>query len=319
MHRRDFLHAFPLLAVAGLGLASCVEDAPLRIGTHPWPGYESFYLARHFGWLPENTQLVDGGDLGESLQRLSQGQLDAACMTLDELLRARDSGLPLAAVLVLDESVGADVVLARPSIRQLEDLRGKRIGMEHGAVGSLILLKLLEAAGLAIEDVQPVDIPLAKQVFAWREGNVDAVITYAPVSNLIERDGGIRLFDSRSFPGTIFDVLAIRQDRLATLVPTVEATIAAHFRALEHLRINREDALRRIAAWRHLSYEETVMDFGGLYLPELAANRRMLAPGGDLSLAARNLLASMRGRQLQNTGDRIGDLIDNRFLPRSTL
>jgi NitT/TauT family transport system substrate-binding protein len=319
MRRRNFLHALPLLAVAGLDLAGCGESGPLRIGTHPWPGYESLYLARYFGWLPETTQLIDGSDLAASFRGLSSGQLDGACMTLDELLLARDGGLPVTAVLVLDESVGADVVLARPPVRKLEDLRGKRIGMERGAVGSLILLKLLDAAGLAADDVEPVDLPVAKQVFAWRDGSIDALITYAPISNLIERDGGIRLFDSRSFPGTIFDVLAIRQDRLNALGSQIEASISAHFRAIEHMRINREDALRRIAAWRRLSYEETVADFGGLYLPELTANRRMLAPGGDIALAARSLAALMQDGHLMNAGDTTGNLIDSRFLPRSPL
>lgn len=319
MRRRDFLLAVPPLVVASIGLPGCNQDSSLRIGTHAWPGYESLPLARHFGWLPKATQLVDGKGATDSLAALAADQIDGACLTLDELLLARDRGISLSAVLVLDESVGADVVLARPQIKRLEDLRHKRIGVEPGAVGSLVLIKLLDAAGFGPQEVTVVDLRPEKQIAAWREGTVDALISYAPTATVIQRDGGRLLFDSRNFPGTIFDVLAIRQDRLKVLGPLIEATIAAHFRALEHLRINREDALRRIAAWRGLSYEEMVMSYAGLHLPEPPANRRMLAPSGDILHAARNLLAIMRNNQLLKTGSDLENLIDSRFLPRTYL
>ncbi len=47
----------------------------------------------------------------------------------------------------------------------------------------------------------------------------------------------------------------------------LHALINGHLRALEHLRASREDALRRIAARRGLSFEETEATYRGLHLP----------------------------------------------------
>lgn len=272
-------------------MCGCAPDRRLAIGIHPWPGYEPLFLAEHFGWLPAGVVLHRGGSASEALAGLHEGRLDGATLTLDEVLTARARGLPMSIVLVMNESVGADVVLARPDIPAPAALRGRRIAVERSAVGGIVLRELLAAGSLTESEVSLVDLPHDHQAAAWDAGLVDAVITYAPTDALIERKGGRRIFDSRQFPGTIFDVLAIRHDRASA--SQVRNLIGAHLRGLEHLRISRDDAIRRIAAWRGLSAAETERAFSGLALPDLEQNRRMLSQQGVLHHAAAALARSM--------------------------
>lgn len=275
------------------------------------PGYEPLYLAEHFGWLPSTAVLNKAGSASETLAGLRSGSLDGAALTLDEVLTARAEGLPLTVILVMNESVGADVVLARADIPHPAALRGQRIAVERSAVGGIVLRKLLAAGGLQEADVTLIDLPHDRQLDAWHGGQVDAVITFAPTDALIERAGGRRIFDSRQFPGTIFDVLAMRSDRTRWRAGCIRDLISAHLRGLEHLRVSRDDATRRIAAWRGLSLEETLRAFAGLALPDLAQNRRMLSAGGVVLEAAANL-AELMGIQRSLAMD---GLIDTRFLP----
>ena len=309
MLRRQFLTCACGTAALAL-LPACQGRDALTIGTLPWPGYEPLYLAEHFGWLPTTVRLRKAHSASQSIAGLVSGELDGATLTLDEALSARATGLPLSVVLVLNESVGADVVLARPDIREPADLRGHRIAVERSAVGGIVLRKLLAAGGLQQSDVTLVDLPHDQQPAAWNEGLVDAVITYAPTDSQIERAGGQRIFDSRQFPGTIFDILAVRDDRSRWRKRHVRDLIAAHLRGLDHLRTSRDDALRRIAAWRGLSLDEARRAFSGLALPDLTQNRSMLAPGGTLEQAAANLVRVMG---LQDP--RLDTLIDAGFLP----
>ena len=319
MQRRAFLLSLAALAVGSAAVGACTSGAPMTVGIHPWPGYEPLYLARTFGWLPEGVRLREGQTAGDSVAALQTGEVDAATLTLDEALSVRASGVALTVVLVFDSSVGADMVMARPSIRVPADVAGRRIAVERGAVGEVVLQKLLDAAGLEKADVTVLDLAPDRQLDAWRAGAIDVAIGYEPFSSLLGREGARRLFDSRQFPGIIFDVLAVRSDRLSALRAQVDALLVGHFRALTHLRVNREDALRRIAAWRGLSFDEAERSYTGLNLPDAAGNRSYLDPTGARGIlrAARELNALMlRVGSIKQADDLVG-LVDPSFLPRN--
>lgn len=315
MRRRHFLRTSLVFPWLPLALAACGRSSPISVGLHPWPGYDSLLLARHFGWLGQEVQLSERSNAGESIAGLQAGQLQAACLTLDEVLAVRASGMPLTVLLVMNESVGADVVLAQPGIRHPSELKGKRLAVELSAVGALVLQKLLIEAGLSQGDLELVDAPPDKHFALWQAGELDAAITYPPFSSLLKRNGAEVLFDSRQFPNTIFDVLAVRQDRMADHDRELRVLTQAHFRAIKHLRLNREDAMRRIAAWRQLSYDEAQASFGGLNLPDLNAHRRLLKPDSKLMTAARNLNDLMLESGRLSAPDPLNKLVTSQYLP----
>lgn len=317
MKRRRFLQTSLVLPWFPLSLSACGRT-PISVGLHPWPGYDSLLLARHFGWLGQEIQLSESSNAGESIAGLQDGRLHAACLTLDEALSVRASGVPLTVLLVMSESVGADAVLARPDIRHPKELKGKRLAVELSAVGALVLQKMLAEAGLSQADLELVDAPPNKHLALWQAGEIDAAITYSPFSSLLKRHGANILFDSRQFPNTIFDVLAVRQDGIAKRGKTLRLLTQAHFRALRHLRLNREDAMRRIAAWHHLSYEEVQVNFAGLRLPDSNENRHLLKAEGQLILAARHLSSLMRESDRLTAPDLLKDLVSNQYLPEES-
>lgn len=297
---------------------ACTKSEPLAIGLHPWPGYESFYLAETFGWLPEGVQLHRSPNASDTLDALRVGDLDGAALTLDEMLTARSEGIPLTVIMIMNISVGSDVVLARPEIESFADLRGRNIAVEFSAVGEIVLSQLLQTADLSRDEVNVLDIPPTQQPAAWRNQLIDVAVSYYPSAALLERQGAVTLLDSRAFPALIFDVLAVRQDRLRGRTSLITDLVAAHFQGLQHIQINREDALRRIAAWRNLQVNEMEQSFAGLELPSVAGNRHLLAPQGGLLLAARQLNELMVTIGLLAQADSLNDLVDQRYLPRDT-
>lgn len=318
MRRRHFLtQLFSLSAAAAAWqLPGCAQSATLSVGIHPWIGYETLYLAQEFNWLPSETRFLPGKVASDSLVALTAGRVDCACLTLDEVLRGRAAGLPLSIALVFNVSAGADVVLARSAIRQPSDLAGKRIGYEKNALGALVLHGLLSAAGLPPSAVRLVDLPPDRQFSAWQQGEVDALITYEPTATRLRRVGARQVFDSRMMPNTIFDVLAVRRDLARAQRAVFKAVIASHFRALEHLRINHQDAIYRIATRQELAPEEVERAIGGVVLPSLAANRSYLKDaGGTLAAAAGRLSGLMKAQGLLLRDDALEHLLDASWLP----
>ncbi|MBE0488987.1 MAG: ABC transporter substrate-binding protein [Halomonas sp.] len=315
--RRECLAMLAGVASMAFWLPGCSLQDDLAIGIHPWPGYEPLYLAREFGWLPKGVVLQRGATAGESLAGLRRGELDGAALTLDEVLTARAEGLPLTVVLVFDDSVGADRVLARPEITSLAGLAGARIAVERSAVGSLVLNKLLEAAELSADQLEVLDLPPDRHLDAWRRGEIDAAVTYEPTATQLMREGAHSLYDSRHFPDLILDVLAVRRDRLRGRSGQLEALLAAHFLGLKHLAVNREDAMRRIGALRGLSFDEVRASYAGLELPNAVGNRGYLAPDGRLLSAAAGLNEVMVASGLLAEPDPLKGLVEDRYLPRT--
>ena len=239
--RRNFLRigaqAIAYTAVGGLN--ACSPSPPLRIASEKWCGYQFMFLAQQEGWLPKSgLELRETGFASDSVVALKQGQVDGAALTLNEVLLLRDQGMPLSVVTVFDFSAGADVVLAKPGISRLADLKGQRIGVETTSLGVIMLSKVLEAAGLQRSDVTVINMD-EDHLAAWDSANMDAVLTYEPaLSRLQKQQGLVSLYDSRKLPLVIVDVLAVRPEAAERHADALRALIAGHFRALTQWRNN---------------------------------------------------------------------------------
>jgi NitT/TauT family transport system substrate-binding protein len=323
--RRRFLARLGGLCLAPLAasLAACGgPSVPLRLSSHPWPGYEPLFLARELGPWPENVELIDVATASDSLHALAAGTVDGATLTLDEVLRARAEGIPLTVVAVLNISSGADMLIAKPAIRTLADLRGHAVGVEHTAVGALLLAGALAAAGLKDTEITTLHLPPPAQENAWHTGRIDALVTYEPVAGRLERAGGQRLFDSREMPDMIVDVLAVNRAFATRHAAAVRAAVAAHFTGLAHLRGNALDAHHRMARRLRVTAAEVPAAFRGLQLPDLRENQRLLG-GGQAPLldTARQLAATLRvaGILPPDAPDDFSGLLTADYLPRPAI
>ncbi|MDM7322875.1 MAG: ABC transporter substrate-binding protein [Gammaproteobacteria bacterium] len=288
--RRDFLTTIAASAILLLG---CTPRASLRVAVHPWVGYETMFLARQHGWLdPERVRLVETPSASDSVHLLGHGLVEAAALTLDEVLRACALGLRLAVPLVFDVSVGADGVLARQPLR-LTELAGARIGVEQSAVGAMMLAAVLEQAGMSAQDVQLIHLHPNEHIAAWRADKIDVLITFEPMLSALEVEGAVRIFDSRAMPDTIVDVLAIRQQALASHGPAIRHLVMASLRAVRDLTINPFDGAYRIGARLGQRPETVLAGLRGLLITDVADNRRLLTGASPLLAARAREVASI--------------------------
>lgn len=120
-----------LLAMAALApmlhQGGCGAPALTRVGGIVRIGHEPLFLARELG-------LYDPRRL-----RLIEMPSNTSALTLDECLLAREGGVDLRVITVFGYSTGADIVMVRPEIVRLEDLKGLRIGVEETAASALML------------------------------------------------------------------------------------------------------------------------------------------------------------------------------------
>jgi NitT/TauT family transport system substrate-binding protein len=314
----SLLHAFLVATLVLLAGCAGYSEAPLRVAVSPWPAYQLLQLAQGLRYFDAAqvrlVELVNGNQVSAQLRA---GTVDAATVTLDEALAMMQDGVDLRVVLVADVSNGADAVLARPGITSLADLRGKRVGVETPAVGAVMLDAVLTAAGLAATDVQLVNVSVNESEAAYRDGRVDAVVTYEPARTRLLEQGAHVVFDSRSIPGRIMDVLVVRADALDSHQRALTALVAAHFKALEYLARQPQDAARQLAPFLGVTADRVMPLYAGLELSNLAENHAQLSgstPG--LPPTAAELGALMLRQHLLQAAVKVDHLVEPRFLPR---
>ncbi|WP_417567123.1 ABC transporter substrate-binding protein [Marinobacter sp.] len=317
MQRRDFLGLSITAGLFATGLSGCRTSDPLAFGVHPWIGYEPLYLARDFGWLPESVVLSSGASSKDSMAGLLSGKLHGAALTLDETIRVWSEGTELVVVAVADVSAGADALITRPYITELAELRGKRIAVDVSGVSGIMLLKILELVGLAWTDVSPVDLPVSEHAGAWSRVEVDASVCYEPFAMKLERDGGVRLFDSSDIPETIFDLLVVTRETADGNTDAVRDLVMAHFRGLQHLVRSMHDAVYRVAGHQGIRPEDVQSALATVMLPDLAANQRYLSRAGRVEAMARSLSELMLRTGMIRNEPGFQRLCDPSFLPRS--
>ncbi len=116
---------------------------------------------------------------------------------------------------VLDASIGADLVVAAPSIENVGSLEGARVGVEHGAVSTLLLHHLIEHFQLDPDSIQLYHGNQYELIHAFDEGDVDAVVTYYPYSQeLLEMDGAHTVYDTSHSPELILDLLVVDSEEM---------------------------------------------------------------------------------------------------------
>lgn len=313
--RRAALRTAATWALGG-ALAGCAEPVPpLRVGSIVFPGYELPFLAREKGWLDEReVRLVEMLSNTDTLRALAAGQLEAAMLTLDEMLSARADGVNLRAVLILDVSHGADVVLARPPLT-LRELAGRRVAVEDSAGGAIMLSALLAAAGLPIEQVRKVSFTLDRSVDHYRQQQADFIITVEPWASQLERQGARRVFDSTRIPGRIVDVLAVRADAAQRQASAVRHLVAAHFRAQEYWLRDPEQAATLMAARLQMGAGDVPQAFRGLQLLDVQDNRAWMRPDGRLAATLQDLQRAMLHDALLQRIAGVADIADPAYLP----
>jgi NitT/TauT family transport system substrate-binding protein len=294
------------LGLVAILLGACGQEPPvMRIGTNVWPGYEPLYLARDLGLLDEQRyRLVEFSNNSQSIAAYRNGTLEAAALTLDEVLLLAQDGFDPQLVLVMDISHGGDVIIGRPEIAELKDLKGRRVGVENNALGAYTLSRALDLAGLKPIDVEVRSFTIDQHERALTEGKVDAVVTFEPVRTRLLAAGNRQLFDSTQIPGEIVDVLVVRKDFLQQHPERARELLQQWFKALDHLRQHPRDAAQHMAKRQQITPTEVLESYEGLILPDRDRNRRLLGNDGqrpELEATAKRLASVMYRDELLKT------------------
>jgi NitT/TauT family transport system substrate-binding protein len=271
-------------------LTSTADLVPATIATTSWIGNTSLYIADEKDFFRSaglDLSIRNYGTTAESFPALSVGQVQAATPVTSEAVSLAAEGVDFRIVAVMDSSSGADAFVARNSVVDVADFKGKRVAVQKQGVGHFFLLQILAEAGLTEKDITIVDTTPETGVTAYEAGNVDIIYSYPPHTGIAlasQKDGRI-IYDSSQMPTAIVDFYAFNTRFIENNPDAVRAFLSGIFQASEFLRTNSDEALAIAAKRLETTPNDIQLQLEGIQLPDLRTNQEMLGnPQSELYL-----------------------------------
>ncbi len=222
------------------------------------------YSSRDFSFLPGHVAATKGFFKDEGLEPVMvqmRPPIAAPALmnaeihyttTFGSILNAIMQGMPARMLAVITEK-SPYYIVARPGIKSIGELRGKKIGAQQRGLSDRVMAEaILEAKGVDLKDVQFVtisgDLPVRMGVLT--SGLVDAVCLLPPGPVLLEKEGFRIIAGPNDVKlGVPTNGLTATNQRLTEKRAEVKKVVRAMIRGLRFVRERRDDTVAIMAQW----------------------------------------------------------------------
>lgn len=273
------------MPVAAMTLSVAAHAAPLTIGYSDWPGWVAWQVAIDKGWFKQAGVDVtfQWFDYSASMDAFAAGKIDAVTMTNGDALVTGSGGGKSVMIMLTDYSNGNDMIVAKPGIKSIKALKGKKVAVEQGLVEHLLLLNALKKAGMKESDVTLVNAKTNEMPQMLTAPDIAAVGAWQPVCNQAMKavPGSKPVYTSANEPGLIYDVLAVNpasaKAHRAEWLKVMK--VWDHVVAYINDPKTQSDAVKIMAAKSGVSPEEYLPLLKGTKLLNLAAAKKVYVKG----------------------------------------
>jgi NitT/TauT family transport system substrate-binding protein len=277
-----------LLLCLTLLAARAADAASMSLGYSDWPGWVAWQVAIDKGWLKEAGLDINFNwfDYSASMDAFAAGKIDGDFVTNGDALVTGAGGARNLMIMATDYSNGNDMIVARPGIKTIQELKGKKIGIEIGLVEHLLLLDGLKKAGMTQNDVTLVNSKTNETPQVLASGQVDAIGAWQPNSGMAMKavPGARPVYTSAQAPGLIYDVLMVSPASLAAHRAEYLKLIHVWDRVVKYINdpATQPDAVSILAARVGLTPAQYLPLLAGTHLLDIAANKKVFVKAEGL-------------------------------------
>ena len=251
------------LAIAAAGCATPVEKpVPLEavIGNNfghlpMFVGVEKGLFRKH--GVDLKLKVVNTGT--DMVNAMHKRGVQIGDMSVTTFLKARHDGAPFTVVgLIMNDATATNAddplaIVARKDsgIRQVEDLKGKRVGLARGQTSDEYFKMVLSRRGMKYEDVRIENIMAPPAIAtALAQGKVDAVVSWEPFNTMALESAKDSYVVLRGGGHLSYIMMATVHDPMLRNDPkTVQNFINGLAAASHYTRMNRQEAVEIFAKW----------------------------------------------------------------------
>ena len=269
MQRRTLLKYSAATALGGLGALPLIARSAealkeLRLD-YAYYSPSSLVLKR-FGWLEDDFK-KDGVSVkwvlsqgsNRALEYLNSGSIDIGSSAGLAALLSKANGNPIRVPYVFSRPEWTALVVRKDSpIKQLSDLKGKKIAATKGTDPYFFLLRALKVAGIKRSEIEHIPLQHADGRVALEQGRVDAWAGLDPMMAASELESGSRLI-YRNVAFNTYGFLNVREEFIQTQPAAVTKVILAYERARKWIIANPSEAARILSEEAKVSLQVALL------------------------------------------------------------
>ncbi len=309
-----------LLLTLSLLLACKPPQSHLRVGTTVDIGNETLFLARELDYYDQTPiHLVEFTSRNQVINALHSETIEAAILYLDEVIKLLQSELSLKVILVLSVSHGANALVTQPGIKQIKDLKGRRVGSSQNAESIWLLEQALISAGIDFKEISLIPIHHNEHINAYNRQLVDGVVTFEPFLSRLEKQGATVQFDSSRMSNKIMQVLVVRENVIDQHQQSIKLLLQGYFKAVEYITYNQRHAINLIAPRMTISTSTIEQVYKKIKVIGWEDNQRLLV--GDppiVRLTIESLQRVMLSHGLTQRILLVDEVVDSRWIRETT-
>ena len=258
---------------------------PITIGYSDWPGFVAWQVTIEKGWLKEAGVNVDFKwfDYSASLSAFAANQLDAVLVTNGDNLVTGSGGTKGVMIMATDYSAGNDVIIAKPGIESIADLKGKSVATEKGLVDHLLLATALEDAKVKASDIKLINTMTNELPQVFASPDIAAIAVWQPVANqaLKAVAGSKIIYSSKDKPGLIYDTLTVNMTHLSANKEEWKKIIQVWDKTVKYINdpATHADAVKIMSTRVGVEPAQYEQFIGGTHLLDLDANKKVFTKG----------------------------------------
>lgn len=262
--RRQFLQTSAALSALALPTFGMAASTTVRYGGSAWIGHYPAYIGWKNGAFAAegiNLEWQSFGTTSARLGALLSGDIDIACTGIVTALALMARNSKHFSIIGVPENFGlGEGVVAHAGINTVADLKGKKIGLTFASSAHILMLDLLNQAGLKESDVTLLNIPAPELLTAMQSKQIDAAVAWIPQYNMIKAIPNTKVI-ADDFAFSLYkthkvapapDVLVVRNAFAKQNPQAVQQFLKAYYKASEALRNKPEECTTYLTALTNL-------------------------------------------------------------------
>lgn len=223
------------LMLLGASFAARADNVPeiVRISwfgaAGPWVlGKAQGTFDQRLGTKVRWDQMTSGGAV---LTALAANELDISLLGSPPTTAGLVRGLPVEVISFEGVIATSERLIARPEIKSMKDLEGKRVAYPPGSSSHYGLIAALKSFSVDTSKVKLLGLAPADMVAAWKRGDIDAGFVWSPFSYQMEGDKGRELLtmkDLQSYGYFVWNDFVVRKEFAEKYPGTVVAFLKVY-------------------------------------------------------------------------------------------
>jgi NitT/TauT family transport system substrate-binding protein len=228
------------------------NEKPIFIGLSPWMGFAPFAVAEKKGFFKDegiNAKIVMFPKKIECYYSFEKGKINFYSADAGDQAVMAAMGYPCTMVMENMWDPKSDKIVIKENLKDLSELKGKKLAAEKTSYSDFyFMVKALEKYGVALNDVEIIDMSGPEATIAFIRGKVDAILTFDPFVTIAIKEGKGKVAAVREEIDKDPIGFAVQNELLKKKPDIVVKVLMAYFRALKWCeKEENEEELYKIA------------------------------------------------------------------------